>query len=184
MSGGTADIVDVHGGTFVHLAGAAGDHQRHAHRLSGHQRNRNALGFHGEHEIGRGIIKFAGDDDAHLAHDVRHAEDIAQVQEAAGQKTGRILQLCPKFFQKSNGVLVLHAGAVAHAAGRTGHGVQPAQTEGLINVAQNIDVFAQRGLGSAKEVTELRQRVNLVGGSGQQLRQRCQSFIAADSFHG
>ena len=184
MGRGAADVVDVDGGAFIYLAGPPGNHQRNAQRLRRHQRGGNALGFHGEHEVGRGVIEFARDDHAHLAHDLRHAQNIAQIEKAAGQQARGGAQLLAQLAQERPRVLAFHHGAVAHAAGCAGHGIQLAQTKGVEHAAQQVDVLAQGGLCRPEHFTKIRQGENAVGRRGEQLGQRRHSFVALDAFHG
>ena len=125
MAVGAGHVVDIHRRALVHLAGTAGDHQRNAQRPGRHQRHGNALGFHGEDEIGGGVIELSRDNHTHFPHQLMHAEDIPQIQETARQHPGRDAQLGAKLLNEIVGSFRAQIGPVTNPSGRAGDGFQP-----------------------------------------------------------
>ena len=184
MPGGAGNIIDVYRAALVYLGGAAGDDQRHAQGMGCGHGHGDALGFHGEDKVRRGVVIGRGENVAHAADDFRAGQDIGQVQKAAGQHAALPAELTAQFGNVFPGRFGLHRSAVAHAPGCPGDRVQFAQAKLPHHFTENVDILAHGGLGCAKKVAEVGQGENAVGRVGKNFHHGAHALVAADFIHG
>ena len=184
MPGGAGNIIDVHRAALIHLGGAAGDDQRHAQGVGSGHGHGDALGFHGEDKVRRGVVVGGGQNIAHAADNLRAGQDVGQVQETAGQHTALSAELLTQMGNVFPGGLRLHRGAIAHTAGCAGHRVQLAQAKLRHHFPENVDILAHGGLGCAEQVAEVGKGEDAVGRIGENFHHGAHALVAADFIHG
>ena len=160
------------------------DHQRDAQGVGGGKRNGDPLRFHRQHKIRHPVIILRRDNLAHPVHNVRRAQDIAVIKESAGQHPPGTAQFPAQLRDGFPGLFAAHQGAVAHAAGRAGHGFHLTQVKGPAGFPQQVHVLAHGGFGGSEHLAEAAQRKNPVRRPGQHPHHRAHPLIPANLIHG
>ena len=179
-----ADVVDFHRRAFIGAAVTPGDHQRHAQGARRHQGDGDALGFHGEHQVGLAVVVLLGEDFADELRGVRLAGDIRSIQKTARQHPARFLQPPGQRRKRLRGALPAHRGAKARPASSPGYGFQRTEVKAAESLGHQVDVLADGGFGGVKQLAELPQRVYAVGRVGQHARNGAQALVSLDLVHG
>ena len=160
------DVVDGDHGALKGLVVAAGDDQRHAQRARHHQRKGDALGLHRQHEVGRGGVIGRGHDGAQHLQRVGLGEYVLNVEEVAGQNAAGVAELAAQRIDVVQRALLRHLGQEANAARCARHGLDLAQSELAVDLAQQLDVLGNGGLGRVEHAAEVAERKNMVGRCG------------------
>ena len=184
MAGRPGNVVDVDRAAFVDLGRTARNHQRHAQRVRGGEGDGDALRLHRQHKIRRGGIVFRRHDFAHAGDDFGRGENVAVIEEAAGQNTPFFAQLLAEVADELARFGTANLRAIANTARRACDRFQLAQPEVRHNVAQDINILAHGRFGRPEEVAKIGKREDAVRLGGKNLHHSAHALVAADFVHG